>query len=372
MALGVSDDSSLSPSVRPLLDHVLRRMREELGMEVAYLTEFRPGVQAVRQVSADRASAIEEGLEVELGASYCQRVVDGRLGPVVGDTTREPQTRGLAVTEEAGIGAYVGVPVRLPDGELYGTLCCISGSDRSDLAERDIAFTQVLSRMIGDILDRDRREATRRRVLEDAVLDHSAQLRATSARLARSEAELVRRLSLAVEYRDDDTGGHVERVSRHCGSLAARAGLDAETCDLIAFASALHDVGKVAIPDAVLLKPGRLSAEERAVIERHTELGYELLKGSGSAVLQMAATIARSHHERYDGTGYPHRIAGRRIPVEGRIVAIVDVYDALSSDRVYRPAFAPDQVRSMLTEGRGTQFDPDLLDIFLAGVENGA
>lgn len=342
-------------------------------MEVAYLTQFSSDSQTVRQVSADRdRPAIEEGLEVDLSGSYCQRVLDGRLGSVVADTAREPQTRALAVTEDARIGAYVGVPVRYPDGELYGTLCCISGSDRADLAERDIAFTHVLGRMIGDILNRDREEAARQRALEDAVLDHSARLRTTSAQLARSEAELVRRLSMAVEYRDDDTGGHIERVSRHCGALAAGAGLGADACDLIRFASALHDVGKVAIPDAVLLKPGRLTAEERAIIETHAELGYELLKGSGSAVLQMAATIARSHHERYDGTGYPHRVAGTEIPIEGRITAIVDVYDALASDRVYRPAFPPDRVRSMLMEGRGTQFDADLLDIFLGSLERSA
>lgn len=338
-------------------------------MDVAYLTEFGTGTQTVRQISTEYdGGGIQEGLEVDLSASYCQRVVDGRLPSVVPDTAREPETRALPVTADAEIGAYVGVPVRFPDGELYGTLCCVSGSHQPDLAARDITFMQVLSRMIGDVVDRDRRQALREQVLEQAVVDSSTRLRTSVADVARSEAELVQRLSMAVEYRDDDTGAHIERVSRHSGALAARAGLDAAATDLIRLASPLHDVGKVAIPDAILLKPGRLTPEERAVVETHAELGYELLKGSGSDVLQVAATIARSHHERYDGTGYPRRLSADDIPIEGRIVAIVDVFDALSSDRVYRPAFPDAQVRSMLLEGRGTQFDPDLLDIFLAGL----
>jgi response regulator RpfG family c-di-GMP phosphodiesterase len=351
-----------------VVDPILTRVREELGMDVAYLTEFGAQAQTIRQVSSAEGGpiGIEEGLEVQLAESYCQRVVDGRLPSVVPDTAQNPVTRDLAVTDDAGIGAYVGVPVRFPDGALYGTLCCVSGSDRPELAERDIAFMQVLSRMLGDIVGRERSQAERERVLEGAMVGQRTELRATTARLAGSEAELVRRLSMAVEYRDDDTGAHVERVSRLCGDLAARAGLGAAASDLMRHASPLHDVGKVAIPDAVLLKPGRLTDEERAVIETHAQLGYELLRGSASDVLRLAATIAWSHHERYDGAGYPRRLAGEEIPVEGRIVAIVDVFDALSSDRVYRPAFPPERVEAMMREGHGTQFDPDLLDLFLA------
>lgn len=355
-----------APTPETVVDQILNRVREELDMDVAYLTEFGPDAQTIRRISQDRPGvAIEEGLEVLLNDSYCQRVVDGRFPSVIPDTREVPETRALRVTDEARIGAYVGVPVHFSDGRLYGTLCCASTNEQPSLAERDIAFMHVLSRMIGDIVERDRGQIARQRVLEGAVIEHTSELRATSAKLARSEAELVRRLSMAVEYRDDDTGAHVERVSRWSGALADRAGLGAAPSDLIRFASPLHDVGKVAIPDAVLLKPGSLTPEERAVVETHAQLGHDLLKGSGADVLRLGAVIALSHHERYDGTGYPRRIAGEAIPIEGRILAIVDVFDALSSDRVYRAAFPADRVREILLEGRGTQFDPDLLDVFI-------
>ena len=171
-----------------------------------------------------------------------------------------------------------------------------------------------------------------------------------------------------VEYRDDETGAHVRRVGRFSALLASVAGLDAARCELISYASALHDVGKVGIPDAVLLKPSRLSHEERAVVETHAQIGYEVVKDSGSEVLQAAATIAWTHHEKYDGTGYPRGLVGDEIPIEGRIVAIADVYDALSSDRVYRPAFPLARVREIMVAERGSHFGPDVLDAFLAEI----
>jgi response regulator RpfG family c-di-GMP phosphodiesterase len=143
------------------------------------------------------------------------------------------------------------------------------------------------------------------------------------------------------------------------------ADLDVEQCGLIERASPLHDVGKVAIPDSVLLKPGPLTAAERLNIETHAEIGHRLLDGSDSAVLQLAATIALTHHEHYDGGGYPRGLAGESIPIEGRMVAIADVFDALTSDRVYRPAMTIDQALAILRDGRGTHFDPVLLDHFL-------
>jgi putative two-component system response regulator len=130
-------------------------------------------------------------------------------------------------------------------------------------------------------------------------------------------------------------------------------------------------VGKVAIPDSVLLKPGPLTPEERLVIETHAEIGHRLLDGSDSAVLQLAATIALTHHEHYDGGGYPRGLAGENIPVEGRIVAIVDVFDALTSDRVYRSAMSIDQALAILRDGRSTHFDPVLLDHFMHDLQAG-
>ena len=170
---------------------------------------------------------------------------------------------------------------------------------------------------------------------------------------------------MAVEFRDEDTGAHIERIGRFSTLLAEQIGMEEEFCARMMHAAPLHDVGKVAIPDAILLKPGKLTAQERAIVETHAEEGHRLLKGSSSAILDLAATIALSHHEKWDGSGYPRGVVGEAIPIEGRIVAIADVFDALTSDRVYRKAFAVEEAVAMMREERGKHFDPVLLDAFL-------
>jgi PAS domain S-box-containing protein len=220
-----------------------------------------------------------------------------------------------------------------------------------------------------DVTERHQQVLEREQVFERMralVIRRTRDLRSATGALEVAETEIVRRLSMAVEWRDDDTGRHIDRVSRFSSVLAQRAGLGADLWEPIRFASPLHDAGKVAIPDAVLLKPGKLTAPEREVMETHAELGYELLSGSASPILELAATIARTHHERYDGNGYPRGLVGEAIPIEGRIVAIVDVFDALTSDRVYRPAFPVERALQMMTDVRGAHFDPELFDAFLA------
>jgi HD-GYP domain-containing protein (c-di-GMP phosphodiesterase class II) len=201
--------------------------------------------------------------------------------------------------------------------------------------------------------------------LQCEIEDRSLELRKTMTELEIAQAETVRRLSMAVEFRDEDTGAHIERIGRFSTLLAEQIGLDQELCERMSHAAPLHDVGKVAIPDAILLKPGKLTAEERAIVETHAEEGHRLLKGSSSAILDMAATIALSHHEKWDGSGYPRGVTGEAIPIEGRIVAIADVFDALTSDRVYRKAFPVEQALRMMREERGKHFDPVLLDAFM-------
>jgi len=204
-----------------------------------------------------------------------------------------------------------------------------------------------------------------REVLEREIGDRQTELRRALAELEIAQAETVRRLSMAVEFRDEDTGAHIERIGRFSTLLAEQIGLEEELCERMVHAAPLHDVGKVAIPDAILLKPGKLTVQERAIVETHAEEGHRLLKGSSSAILNLAATIALSHHEKWDGSGYPRGIAGEAIPIEGRIVAIADVFDALTSDRVYRKAFAVEKAVEMMRAERGKHFDPVLLDAFL-------
>jgi HD-GYP domain-containing protein (c-di-GMP phosphodiesterase class II) len=205
----------------------------------------------------------------------------------------------------------------------------------------------------------------RRRALQRQIDDRSSELRRALTELEIAQAETVRRLSMAVEFRDEDTGAHIERIGRFSTLLAEQLGLEAELCERLGYAAPLHDVGKVAIPDAILLKPGSLTAEERAIVETHAEEGYRLLRGSSSSILDMAATIALSHHEKWDGSGYPRGLAGEDIPIEGRIVAVTDVFDALTSDRVYRRAYTVEQAVELMREQRGQHFDPRLLDAFL-------
>jgi HD-GYP domain-containing protein (c-di-GMP phosphodiesterase class II) len=205
----------------------------------------------------------------------------------------------------------------------------------------------------------------RRAALEQEIDSRSGELERAFNELEIAQAETVRRLSMAVEFRDEDTGAHIERIGRFSTLLAEQVGMDPDFCRTLSHAAPLHDVGKVAIPDAILLKPGELTPEERAIVETHAEEGHRLLRGSSSSILELAATIALSHHEKWDGSGYPRGAAGEAIPMEGRLVAVADVFDALTSDRVYRRAFTVEEAVEMMLEQRGRHFDPVLLDAFM-------
>jgi putative two-component system response regulator len=213
--------------------------------------------------------------------------------------------------------------------------------------------------------------------LEQQVLERTAELRHAIARLQLAETDLrlaqeetIHRLSLAAEYRDDETSRHIERMSRYCAILAARTGYDERQSELLRIASKMHDIGKLAIPDAILLKPGKLTTEEFEVMRGHPEIGHQILQGSKSELASTGATVAWTHHEKIDGTGYPRGLRGDAIPLAGRIAAIADVYDALTTDRVYRKAFPLADALSIMRQGRGTHFDADLLDVFLDSLDS--
>jgi hypothetical protein len=204
-----------------------------------------------------------------------------------------------------------------------------------------------------------------------AMCTSIANARARSlAELQLAQDGMLQRVARVIEYRDNETGQHTERMSAYCGVIARELGWDVHEAESLKRAATMHDVGKVAVPDAVLLKPGPLTPCERAVMERHTIVGFEMLAGSPSDLIQAAATIARSHHERVDGQGYPDGLSGDAIPLPGRIVAVADVFDALTSDRVYRAAMPVDKALGILAEGRGTQFDGAVLDAFERGLDD--
>ncbi len=180
---------------------------------------------------------------------------------------------------------------------------------------------------------------------------------------------VVERLSIAAEFRDDETARHVQRMSRYTSLLARRAGASPDRAEQVRVASVMHDVGKIGIPDSILLKPGKLTPEERRIMEQHSEIGYRILSGSRSELLTLAAQIAWTHHERVDGNGYPRRLAGEDIPLEGRMAAIADVFDALTSNKVYKKASPLPQAVDIMCEGRGSHFDAELLDLFLDAID---
>jgi HD-GYP domain-containing protein (c-di-GMP phosphodiesterase class II) len=190
------------------------------------------------------------------------------------------------------------------------------------------------------------------------------------AELRTAHRETIVRLAAALELRSEETGRHVERIARHAERVAVALGLSETAVELIALASPLHDIGKIALPDAILQKPGALTTEERRLMQTHTEIGHRLLGGSRSDVLQLAADIALNHHERFDGNGYPRGIAGTAIPLESRIVTICDVFDALTHDRVYRDAYPLADALTLMRCDRGTRFDPSLFDVFLTTLDS--
>ena len=184
--------------------------------------------------------------------------------------------------------------------------------------------------------------------------------------VARAHHDALLRLARAAEYRDDDTGVHIVRMGWLAGALALRLGMDPAWALLLRQAAPMHDVGKIGMPDAVLKKPGKLTPEERAVMNDHPRIGAEILGRSRIPLFQLAAEAALTHHERWDGTGYPSGLVGEAIPLSGRIVAVVDFFDAITMDRCYRPAFADDLALRMLQEQSGHAFDPRVVDAFLA------
>jgi putative two-component system response regulator len=187
--------------------------------------------------------------------------------------------------------------------------------------------------------------------------------------LKQAHLDTIFRLGVAAEYRDKETANHIKRMSHYCALIARGLGWSEEAVETILWSSLMHDVGKLGIPDSILQKPGRLTPEERKVMELHTTIGGSILKGAKAPVLLKSRIVALTHHEKIDGTGYPRGLKGGKIPLEGRITILADVFDALSSKRVYKEAMPEAEVLRILTEGRGTHFDPSILDVFLGSLE---
>jgi putative two-component system response regulator len=236
-----------------------------------------------------------------------------------------------------------------------------------DLAELRIRTNSLLQmKEAQDAVKRNRIE------LEETVDTRTAALRRALGEMEeakqairRAHLDTIHRLALVAEYKDTNTSAHIHRMSHYCALLATELGLSSTEVELIQNAGAMHDVGKIGIPDAILLKPGKLSASEWEIMKQHTTIGAHILSGSSSDLLQLGKVIALTHHEKWDGTGYPRQLAGEDIPISGRICALADVFDALTSSRPYKEAFSDEKSLKIMTEETGKHFDPLLLDLFV-------
>jgi putative two-component system response regulator len=191
------------------------------------------------------------------------------------------------------------------------------------------------------------------------------EVKKATAEIAAREKEVILRLSRAAEYRDPETGAHLLRMANYSRLIAAKLGFSEEEQDLLLEAAPMHDIGKVGTPDHILLKPGKLNVEEFEIMKQHAMNGYNILADSVSPLLRLAADLALTHHEKYNGSGYPRGLIGEEIPMYGRIVAVADVFDALTSERPYKNAWSLEDAIEFLQAGRGEHFDPVCVDAFL-------
>jgi len=331
-------------------DRVVALLRRHLRMEIAYLSEFVGDDQVIRQVDAGpEHPELRRGAEVPLEAGYCRRMVEAELPGVIADTAADPVASALAVTREARIGSYVGVPVRFGDGRLYGSLCCASRHPNPRLDETATHFAHVCARLIGDLLDQRELEEENRRL--------------------HGELTGVRALLAALDARDHYTGEHSEAVVQLAGAVAERLGLSSSHVAEVEQVALLHDIGKIGIADSILQKPGALSDDEWRAMHEHPAIGARII-GSIPSLAHLAPAV-RAEHERWDGGGYPDGLAGRAIPLASRIILACDAYHAMTSDRPYRAAMAHDAAWGELARCSGTQFDPDVVVALRTALDRG-
>lgn len=239
--------------------------------------------------------------------------------------------------------ALMVIPFRNNDGKIMGAYQAVNKMTQSGVfSERDLEYLKLAASYSG-------------KSLEAAMLYHE---------IEETQKEIIFTMGEIGESRSKETGNHVKRVAEYSYILAIGLGIDKEEAEVLKMASPMHDIGKVAIPDSVLQKPGKLTDEEFELMKSHTTIGYQLLKNSNRRILQTAAIVAYQHHEKWNGRGYPNQLKGEEIHIYGRITAIADVFDALASDRVYKKAWELDRILNLFKEERGEHFDPQVVDVF--------
>ncbi|HZG64854.1 MAG TPA: HD domain-containing phosphohydrolase [Rubrobacteraceae bacterium] len=326
------------------MERILATARETLGMDVSFVSQFTKDQMVFHALEGDAKSfGWREGDGVLLDDTYCNRMIEGELSNVIPDAKKDERVNQLDITREAGIGSYVGVPLRFSDGRVYGTLCSLSHSSEPQLQERDGRFMQVLAGLVADQLEREELEAENRRL----------EIKATE----------VNALLAALVARDVYTGDHSHAVVEYAEAVAWRMGLSKQEVAEVEQAAKLHDVGKIGIPDGLLEKPAALSEAEREEMRAHARIGEEIVTSTNG--LAHLASIIRAVHEHWDGGGYPDRLSGEEIPLASRIISVCDAFHAMTSDRPYRQAMNIQAALDELNRNAGTQFCPFTVEVFL-------
>jgi putative two-component system response regulator len=334
-------------------DEALRNWAERVMQDRGYACQGAANARDARELLAHSAYELvllDVNMPGESGIDLLTRIRRNHPSTAVVMVTGQDDPQLAMTAIEQGAYGYLVKPVG--SGELL-----INVANALHRRRRERASQRMMQRLQAEVHDRNQR-------LEQALQE----LQLSKTQVWVSQAETIFRLARLVEFRDEETGHHLQRMSGYCEILARQVGLPEPRCELLRLASQLHDVGKVAISDEILRKQGKLTEEEFEVIKTHAQTGYEMLAGSTSEVVRMGALIAKSHHERWDGEGYPLGLQGEQIPREGRIAAVADVFDALTSDRIYRPAFPLRWAIEEMQSERASHFDPDLIDAFMAAL----
>jgi HD-GYP domain-containing protein (c-di-GMP phosphodiesterase class II) len=305
--------------------------------------------------------------ETSRDISFCDHTIRGDLPLVVCDAVVDDRfSSNPLVVAPPGIRFYAGVPLRVNGDVAVGALCVIDTKPR-ELSSSELTTLMDLAEIVADQLEtRIKNEVGSQ--AEAALLDLNHTLELIIKQRTRayrdSQGEILQRLIRIAEYRDDGTSAHIERMSNYCALIADGLGQSPEDCDLLRHASAMHDIGKIGVPDRILLKTGKLADHELEVIRAHTLIGAAMLCGGATPLIQLAEAIAMSHHEWWDGSGYPQGLRGEQIPLVARIAAIADVFDALTSERPYKLPWTLENALVEVTNLSGTQFDPHLVGVF--------
>ncbi len=359
----LSTFSGVWSSTDDVLLALARRVAEWTGLAHVVVT-LGPGNQPRITAEAHKQEGLGWGRN---GPGWGPSLLDRRHAELVlrGDLLLLDEAEGTLAGEDPSSLPYVGVPLRSQNGEVLGVLHAWGEGhlpSGANLRVMRVAAERISTEIQIHTSNRRLEEMVETRTADlTAALDR---LRGVNAQLLEGSRDTVMRLARAAEYRDGDTGEHVDRMSSYSQVIARQMGMPAEEQGLLKLAAPMHDVGKIGIRDSILLKQGRLTQDEYEQMKEHPTIGARILGGSRAKLLQMAEQIAYSHHERWDGTGYPRGLAGSDIPLVGRIVALADVFDALTTPRVYKDAWSVDDAVQHIQRERGRHFDPQVVAAF--------